>query len=91
MKDGLTWYHITISQLEDPTRNDNYKLSVRVNGDLVQAPIDNNIGNQNNLEVYGSSHDWESVATAYHIDQHKLYNLRIIKARNRKCIFKTLQ
>ena len=91
MKDGLTWYHITISQLEDPKNNNIYKLSVRVNGDLVQAPIDNNIGDQEDLEVYGSSHDWKSVAEAYHIDQHKLYNLRMIKARNRKCILKFLQ
>ena len=90
MKDGLTWYHITISQLEDPTHHGAYKLSVRVNGDLVQTPIDNNIGDQPKLEVYGSNHPRDSVATAYHIDQHKIYNLRLIKARHRKCILNIL-
>ena len=59
-------------------------MSVRVNGELL---IDNESNDElanHNVIVYGSSPKWESIATAYEIDQHKIYNLRLITERKRK-------
>ena len=86
---AIEWNHITISQLEveSDSSNAEYKMSIRVNGKLILQPTTNNIEEDyGNLIVYASSPYKESLATAYQINQHTIYNLRLIKARKRKCI-----
>ena len=41
-----TWHHITISQLEEAgdSSQENFKMSIRVDGVLIQEPITNNLG-----------------------------------------------
>ena len=83
---GQKWHHITISQLEEAgdSTSGQYKMNVRVNGKLlIEDESNDELANQN-VTVYGSSPKWESLATAYQIDQHKIYNLRLITERKRK-------
>ena len=59
-------------------------MTVRVDGDLLINDESNDELENHNVTVYGSSPKWESLATAYHIDQSKIYNLRLITERKRK-------
>ena len=62
-------------------------MSIRVNGELILEPTTNNLEQDyEQLTVYASSPYKESLATAFEINQHKIYNLRLITARKRKCI-----
>ena len=83
---GQKWHHITISQLEEAgdSTSGQYKMNVRVNGKLLIDDESNDELANHNVTVYGSSPKWESLATAYQIDQHKIYNLRLITERKRK-------
>ena len=58
-------------------------MSVRVNGELLIDESNDELGNHD-ATVYGSSPDWNSLATAKKIDQHKIHNLRLITERKRK-------
>ena len=86
MRNGQKWHHITISQLEEAgdSTSGQYKMNVRVNGKLLIDDESNDELANHNVTVYGSSPKWESLATAYQIDQHKIYNLRLITERKRK-------
>ena len=59
-------------------------MTVRVDGDLLINDESNDELENHNVTVYGSSSKWESLATANQIDQHKIYNLRLITERKRK-------
>ena len=85
MRDGQKWHHITISQLEEAgdSTSGEYKMSVRVNGVLLIDDESNDELVNRDVTVYGSSPKG-SIATASHIDQHKIYNLRLITERKRK-------
>ena len=86
MRGGQEWHHITISQLEEAgdSSSGEYKMSVRVNGNLLINEERNDELQDRNVTVYGSSPKWESLATAPNIGDHKIHNLRLITERKRK-------
>ena len=91
---GRKWFHITISNLQQED-GDYYEMSVIVDGkQLIPAGKKVNTLNDEDhevsqeLTVYGSSPDWESIATAKRIDAHTINNLRIMKQMKSKCIVK---
>ena len=83
-----TWHHVTISQLEEAgdSSQENFKMSIRVDGVLIQEPITNNLGkNYEGIKAYISSpFNRRSLGQGYrqgNIDKHSLHNLRFIESR----------
>ena len=84
-----TWHHVTISQLEEAgdSSQENFQMSVRVDGVLIQEPITNNLGkNYEGIKAYISSPDnWSlgRLASWGTLDKHSVHNLRFIESRQR--------
>ena len=79
-----TWHHVTISQLEEAgdSSQGNFKMSIRVDGVLIQEPITNNLGqNYEGIKAYISSpfNRWSLGRRT--LDKHSLHNLRFIESR----------
>ena len=84
---GQTWLHFTaaVIQQESDSTNEEYEMSLRVNGNLVLEPEPSTIeNNYDDIIVYGSNSEKESLADAYYIDKHEIHNLRIMKERKSK-------
>ena len=84
-----TWHHVTISQLQESGGSDQetYKLSVRVDGKVIQSPITNDlpVNKTETIKAYISGPDFTR-SLGYgkslgYLNEHSVHNLRFIESR----------
>ena len=73
---------------EGDSTQENYKMSVRVDGNLIVDGVTNNLGSDfSNVKAYISSPDTNSLGSNRHqkftLDKHSVHNLRFINRRQR--------
>ena len=83
-----TWHHVTISQLQESGGSDQetYKLSVRVDGKVIQSPITNDlpVNKTETIKAYISGPDFRSLGYGKnfgYLNEHSVHNLRFIESR----------